>query len=215
VPVDLEAFVQKHVGPPPARLLELGCGSGALARALDAAGYAVVAVDPVAPEGPIFRRTRFEELDEPGPFDAVLASSSLHHVHDLDAVLGRMRSLLRPGGAVVIDEFAWERLDEATADWYYGQLRALGAALDRDVPASLDAVRARWVADHDGLHTGEALVRALDDRFERRLYEDGPYLYRELGGPATEELERMLVEAGAIQPLGFRYVGSFTPTPLG
>ena len=206
--MDVEAFVREQVGPPPARLLEIGCGAGALALALDAAGYDVVAVDPVAPEGPIFRRMRFEELDEPGRFDAVVASSSLHHVHDLDAVFEKVRSLLRPGGAVVVDEFAWERLDEATAEWYYGQLRALGAALDRDVPASLETVREEWRADHEGLHTGEVLVEALDARFERRLYADGPYLYRELGGPMTEELERMLVEADAIRPLGFRYVGT-------
>jgi SAM-dependent methyltransferase len=208
--VDLASFVREQVGAPPARLLEIGCGAGKLALELDAVGYGVVAVDPVAPEGPIFRRMRFEDLDEPGPFDAVVASSSLHHVHDLGAVLDRVRSLLAPGGRVVVDEFAWERLDEPTADWYYGQLRALGAALDKDVPASLDAVRTRWETEHAGLHTGGALVRELDARFVRRRYETEPYLYRELGGPATEELERMLVDAGAIQPLGFRYVGSST-----
>ena len=206
--MDLEAFVREQVGPAPARVLELGCGNGELALALDAAGYEVVAVDPVAPEGPIFRRVRFEELDEPGPFDAVVASSSLHHVEDLGAVLDQVRSRLRPDGAVVVAEFAWERLDEPTGEWYYGQLRALGAALDRDVPPSLEAVRAKWKDDHEGLHTGEALVEALDARFERRLYEPVPYLYQELGGPMTEDLERMLVEADAIRPLGFRYVGT-------
>jgi SAM-dependent methyltransferase len=206
--VETHAFVRDSVGPPPARLLEIGCGDGTLALALDAAGYEIVAVDPVAPDGPIFRRVRFEELDEPGPFDAVVASSSLHHVEDLGAVLDQVRSLLRPDGALVVSEFAWERLDEPTAEWYYGQLRALGAALDRDVPPSLDAVRAEWQADHEELHTGQALVRELDARFERRLYAPEPYLYRELGGPMTEELERMLVEADAIRPLGFRYVGT-------
>ena len=206
--MDLEGFVRERVGTPPARLLELGCGNGELALALDAEGYEVVAVDPVAPEGPIFRRVRFEELDDPGPFDAVVASSSLHHVEDLGAVLDQVRSLLRRERDVVVAEFAWERLDEPTAEWYYGQLRALGAALDRDVPPSLEAVREKWQTEHEELHTGEALVEALDARFERRLYEPGPYLYRELGGPMTEDLERMLVEADAIRPLGFRYVGT-------
>lgn len=206
--MDVESFVREQVGAAPARVLELGCGAGELALALDAAGYDVVAVDPVAPDGPIFRRMRFEELDEPGPFDAVVASSSLHHVHDLGAVLEKARALLGPDGALVVDEFAWERLDEPTADWYYGQLRALGAALDRDVPPSLEAVRAEWEVEHEGLHTGGALVEALDAHFERRLYAPGPYLYRELGGPMTEDLERMLVEADAIRPLGFRYVGT-------
>jgi SAM-dependent methyltransferase len=206
--VSLEAFVRGEVGPPPARLLEIGCGSGELALGLAAAGYDVLAVDPVAPDGPIFRQLRFEELDEPGPFDAVVASTSLHHVEDLGAVLDKVRSLLRPDGAIVVDEFAWERLDEPTAEWYYGQLRALGAALDRDVPPSLEAVQAEWQTEHEGLHTGAALLEALDAHFERRLYAPEPFLYRELGGPMTEELERMLVDADAIRPLGFRYVGT-------
>src|SRR5687768_9945052 len=80
------AFVLSQLPPPPRRVLEVGCGRGELALALDAAGYEVVAVDPDAPEGPIFRRTTIEELDEPGPFDAIVAAFSLHHVHDLDAV---------------------------------------------------------------------------------------------------------------------------------
>jgi len=208
--VDLQAFVSESIGPPPARILEIGCGDGTLALALDATGYAVVAVDPVAPEGSIFRRVRFEELDDPGRFDAVVASSSLHHVEDLGTVLDKVASLLTPGGSVVVSEFAWESLDEATADWYYGQMRALGAALGHDVPPSGDALRAGWTAEHADLHTGEALLEALDARFARRLYEEQPYLYRELGGPATEALERTLVEAGAIRPLGFLYVGSVT-----
>ena len=34
-----------------------------------------------------------------------------------------------------------------------------------------------------------------------------PFLYRLLGGVATEVLEQALIEAGAIQALGFRYAG--------
>ena len=96
----------------------MGCGSGELALALDVAGYDVVAVDPKAPDGPIFRRTTIEELEEPGPFDAVVASFSLHHVHDLDAVLDQLRGLLAPEGVVILDEFGWDLLDEQTAEQY-------------------------------------------------------------------------------------------------
>ena len=34
-----------------------------------------------------------------------------------------------------------------------------------------------------------------------------PYLHRLLGGVATEVLEQALIDAGAIQALGFRYAG--------
>ncbi len=59
------------------------------------AGYDVVAIDPDAPDGEIFRRTTIEAFDDPGPFDAVVASLSLHHVHDLGAALDKLVRLLR------------------------------------------------------------------------------------------------------------------------
>jgi hypothetical protein len=49
--------------------------------------------------------------------------------------------------------------------------------------------------------------RGLDARFDPTTFEWVPYLHRDLGGVATEELERGLIEAGAINALGFRFVG--------
>ena len=199
-------FVRDHV--PAGRVLEIGCGDGALARELDAAGYEVVAIDPVAPEGAIFRRVTLAELDEPGPFDAAVAAFSLHHVHELDAALDRVLELLAPGGVVCVDEFAPERLDESTADWYYGQLRALGAARGSGVPASLDALRAEWAAEHEGLHGYDRIRPALDARFSERAFSWEPHLHRYLDSVAGDALERALIDAGAIRALGYRYAGA-------
>lgn len=200
------AFIRLHV-PVGARLLEIGCGDGVLARELDAAEYDVLAIDPAAPDGPIFRRVALEELDEDGPFDAVVAARSLHHVHELDAALDRIAGLLAPGGVLVLDEFAYDRLDEATAGWYYGQLRALAAARGGRVPASLEALRAEWAAEHEGLHGYTALRPALDARFEERAFSWEPYLHRYLDGVVGDALERALIEADAIQATGYRYAG--------
>ena len=38
-----------------------------------------------------------------------------------------------------------------------------------------------------------------------------PFLYRLLGGVATEVLEQALIDAGAIQALAFRYAGAAPP----
>src|SRR5918911_3169753 len=68
--MELNAFVLSQVAPPPRRVLEVGCGHGELALPLAEAGYELVAIDPEAPEGEIFCRTRIEAFDDPGPFDA-------------------------------------------------------------------------------------------------------------------------------------------------
>ena len=79
----VEEFVLDQVGPPPAQVLEVGCGEGELAHALVRAGHSVMAIDPWAPEGPIFRRVGIEEFTDPGPFDYVAASLSPHHIEHL------------------------------------------------------------------------------------------------------------------------------------
>ena len=51
----------------------------------------------------------------------------------------------------------------------------------------------------------------LDDELRRAFraehFEWVPYLWRYLSGPHIEPLERGLINAGAIRPLGFRFVG--------
>jgi SAM-dependent methyltransferase len=206
--VDVIEFVSEQLPPAPARVLEVGCGHGELARTLAAEGYEVTAIDPEAPEGFLFRRVTIEDFTDAEPYDAIVASRSLHHVHDLGAGLDKIGGLLRPGGALVVDEFAWDRLDDATSDWYYGQLRARTAAGQLEgIPPSLEACREEWRAEHADLHGFDALRRELGRRFEERYFAWAPYLYRYLGSATAAGLEQALIEAGAIQPLGFRYVG--------
>ena len=189
-------FFLGELPAPPARLLEVGCGEGELARALDAAGYDVLAIDPVAPAGEIFRRTTIEELDDSGPFDAVVSSRAIHHVHDLDAVLakiGRLAPLL------VLDEFAWDLFDEPTARWYDEQ-----RARSPDPPPPA----AEWHSRHARLHGFDALRAALARHFVERTFAPVPYLHRYMHVPELEPLEAELIEAGEIRALAFRFVGT-------
>lgn len=194
--MDVAPFVLAHVPPPPARVLEIGCGAGELARALGAARYEVTALDPEAPSGAIFRQVSFEAFGEPGPFDAIVASRSLHHLPDLGGALDKATRLLSARGVLVLDEFAWDRMDEATATWYF-----------RRRGGPVEGWRGRWNEEHAGLHTFEAMRRELDGRFRERYFAWVPYLHRHADIEVDEREEEALIGGGAIQAVGFRYVG--------
>jgi SAM-dependent methyltransferase len=200
--LDLLHFVAARLPPAPARILEVGCGDGRLARALDELGYEVVAIDPAAPAGAIFRDVSLEEFAAPARFDAVVASRSLHHIHDLGGALSKVRRLLVEGGRLIVVEHAFDRLDEPTAAWYVEKRRAK----DAHAPSSLEACLVEWKEDHAGLHGYAVMRRELDLRFTERWFAWTPALYLELGD-ALEQEERRLIEAGSIQPTGFQYVG--------
>jgi SAM-dependent methyltransferase len=199
--VNLQSFVEGHLPPAPARVLEVGCGRGDLARALSDLGHEVVAIDPDAPEGELFQAVSLEEFETSESFDAVVASRSLHHIPDLPRSVETIAGLLRPEGRFILDEHAYDRLDEPTARWYLEQ-----RAGDADAPSSLEACLADWEADHDDLHGYAAMRKELDRHFTERFFAWMPYLYGELAGVEEQE-ERALFEAGAIRAMGFRYVG--------
>jgi SAM-dependent methyltransferase len=200
--MDFAAYAQDQLPPPPARVLEVGCGhEGGIAPELAAAGYDVLAVDPEAPEGPLYRRVTLEELDEPGPFDAAVAGRVLHHVNPLGPALDK---LARLAPLLVLDEFAWNHMDAPTVEWYEGQHRLLTAAGRKpEGPPRLE----EWRRRHTDLHPFETLRAEIGARYEERHFEWRPYLYRWLQGPATETLEEGLIAAGLIRPIGFRYAG--------
>ncbi len=95
----------------PGRVLDVGCGDGANALALERAGWDVVAIDfdeqsidaARAAGCRDARTTTIEELDEPAQsFDAVVSIHSIEHVPDPAALLAHIRRLLKPGGVISV-----------------------------------------------------------------------------------------------------------------
>jgi SAM-dependent methyltransferase len=176
-------------------------------------GYDAVGIDPKAPEGAHYQRVEFERAEVPRPLDAVVASTSLHHVADPAEVVERMAAVLGPGGVVVVVEWASERFDEKTAHWCFervaeeGWLRELR---DEWLASGLDWPHYfRGWLEREHLHPGETLVRVLDDRLERRLLSSGPYFFPDLA-ETSEDDERATISAGRIEPNRIEYVGRAT-----
>jgi SAM-dependent methyltransferase len=204
--------VRSRLPAPPASVVELGCGSlGGFVPALRADGYAAVGVDPAAPEGPEYRQAEFERAELPSHPDALVASLSLHHVADPAAVVDKVAGALGEDGLVIVVEWAWEAFDESTARWCLqrqvdpdGWLRRrLDAWADGGEP--WESAFGGWAVEH-GLHSARTLVAELDRRFERVLYERGPYLFAEIAGTSPTE-EQAAIDAGEIQALRIDYVG--------
>ena len=93
---------------PGERILDLGCGDGALTERLVAAGCRVVAIDAshemvaaASDRGLDARVMNGEALEFAGEFDAVFSNAALHWMRDLPAALGGAWRALRPGGRFV------------------------------------------------------------------------------------------------------------------
>lgn len=99
---------------PAARVLDVGCGDGTLARRLAPRAASVVGIDPHGPSIASARQlsagvdnvefieaSLFDDVLERGSFDFVTAVASLHHM-DHEAGLVRMADLLRPGGVLAV-----------------------------------------------------------------------------------------------------------------
>jgi SAM-dependent methyltransferase len=204
------SFLREALPAPPARLLEIGCGDGALAIALTGDGYDVTAIDPHAPEGAMFHRVRLEDYEgEAGSFDAVVASVALHHVPDLDAGTATIERLLAPGGRLVLAEFAKERIAGTTARWYHGQRGALAAAGYEDavIDPDFDAWHRQWTQDRADVHPSSDLLAALSRRFVEFRLEWVPYLYSYRLDDSLEPAERAVIDSGEIEAVGLHYVG--------
>ena len=219
------AFVVESLGGP-CRLLDVGAGQGRIAAALSARGFHVTAVEP-DPEAAMLARARgvdVRELDAvtaaplKGPFDAALFGRSLHHVADAGRALAFARASIAPGAPILLDEFCWDRADEATASWFFARwdrAEAEGRLEPREDEARNEPALARWRAAflHDPpLLTGDAMLAALGHVpttpapglfrfFEQRSLAPDPAWIR-----ALLEEEQRAIARGDIRAVGFRAI---------
>jgi len=114
----LERFTARlsELSPPPATILDFGCGTGDMAVAIEAMGYRVVACDIAERMLEVARGTHagtgveWTCLEDDwkvlpftdGSFDAVLASSVFEYLVDVQHVAAELSRVLRPGGILLL-----------------------------------------------------------------------------------------------------------------
>jgi SAM-dependent methyltransferase len=197
---ELRAFVRANLPKPPARVLEVGAGSGALARALRSAGYDVLAIDPGSDNDDVRRVALADLEEEPGSFAAAVAVVSLHHVEPLEESCRRLGELLEAGGALVIDEFDVATFDVGAAEWWLEQRRALGEPQQKTAEELVD--------EHlHHLHPLEQIVAALEPHFELGPPVRGAWLHNWKLGDSFRAIEEEAIARGDLRATGARLVG--------
>jgi 2-polyprenyl-3-methyl-5-hydroxy-6-metoxy-1,4-benzoquinol methylase len=133
-PERYESFVLAQIPVGDARVLEVGCGAGRLARAIAARGASVTAIDASpemiglarerSPNDPridfIYGDFSVQDLGSE-PYDCVVSVATLHHLA-AEPALVKMEGLVRPGGVVVIHDL---RAPEGLGDWIGSGLAAI------------------------------------------------------------------------------------------
>jgi ubiquinone/menaquinone biosynthesis C-methylase UbiE len=158
----LETYLTDIPFPPPARVLEVGCGTGAIARVL-ARWPGVGAVEGIDPSPILLARARqladglpglsFTEADgralpfDDHSFDVVIFHTTLCHVPGPERALAEAHRVLRPGGCAGI---------------FDGDYATLTLAVDDADPlqACADAVKATLIHDPWLVRRLPALIRA-------------------------------------------------------
>jgi SAM-dependent methyltransferase len=142
-----------------ARVLDLGCGAGYIAREARARGAReVVAVDlsvrmleeargRTRDAGIVYVRADLEQFEpEPAAFDLVVSSLALHYVADYPRLVGRVAAALVPGGRFAFSVEHPIYTAAGTTDWHTGPD---GVALHWPVDRYRDEGerRTRWFID--------------------------------------------------------------------
>ena len=171
---DLHEFLRSALAGVDGPIAEIGAGDGVVAQRLRDDGFDVVAIDANAEtaaaateQGRAVEHGDWLTWDGAGkaPFAALLFTRSLHHIEPLEQATAQMLRLA-PGGLLIADEFGYERVDAAGAQFLMDSWTLLAAAGMRDdeeyspTPDPLAAWHERMTVEHE-VTSSERLLEAI------------------------------------------------------
>ncbi|MBA3712611.1 MAG: class I SAM-dependent methyltransferase [Pyrinomonadaceae bacterium] len=194
-------FVLENLSSKKLRILEVGCGSGAVAKQIQNLGYEIIALDSsvkaidAAKElGIDARIANFPDFAE-APFDVILFTRSLHHIRPLKSALERAHQLLKPSGLLIVEDFAFNDTSEYTAAWFYRLLKLLDSC-DVLLPAEDSFGRkllkgggefSLWHEHTHEINTAQEVLQAIGEHFEILQTTSAAYLYRYVSAMVEED----------------------------
>ena len=113
VPRLKEILSRRVADPSRTRLIDIGCGNGAVTNVLKSVGFDVVGIDP-SQEGVEQARTAYCDLnvelgsaydnllDRFGAFDVVVSLEVIEHLYSPHVLASNIHRILRPGGFAVV-----------------------------------------------------------------------------------------------------------------
>lgn len=131
-----DAIVDTLSSRPLGHLLDIGTGTGRMAALLGARAERVTALDR-SPDMLRFARSKLADADVPvallqgdfrglpladGEVDTAILHQSLHYAHDAAAVVGEAARVLRPGGRLLIVDFAPHDREELRGEHAHARL---------------------------------------------------------------------------------------------
>ena len=189
---DTVDFLTQHLDPG-VQVIEVGCGEGHVAQALHERGYGVLGLDAdsetvtrAKKRGAPVTLATWPALDS-SAVDAIAFTRSLHHIGDLPRAVQKARDTLKPQGKLLIEDFAFDAIDQPAIDWLIGIVREqqrvgiepsgfIGELITAANPIGV------WRQHHEphGVHSGTAMKRCIGKCFRIEQASAVPYLYRYL-----------------------------------